>query len=238
MGQKRRGRAAEAASTVSVAAAGHLFGPAASATLKLLDSVLLQPLTQHVAERRTRRAEKFVEEFMESGHPAETARFLLESEMRQASAETKDAILDSLRTLDDVVSDEVVPALAILAREYLRANRGKDRFLVGVLRLLRDVEDGEYTSLRRLVNAVTAHRTGQTGEERYIAKIAEPEKFLLWMPPNIEMDWEAAFDPLMRNLTIFGFATISTGFASRSNEAEAWLVNCEPWKRLRDILGS
>ncbi len=69
---------------------------------------------------------------MESGFPPETARVLLESEMSQASAETKDSILDSLRSLDDVVSDEVVPALAILAREYLRANRGKDRFLVGL----------------------------------------------------------------------------------------------------------
>jgi hypothetical protein len=78
----------------------------------------------------------------------------------------------------------------------------------------------------------------QTSETRYVAKVAEPERLILCMPPNAEMDWEAAFDPLLRSLTVVGFATIPVGLASRSNELDSWLVNYEPWKRLQDILGS
>jgi hypothetical protein len=215
------------------------FGPAGAMVTKALGSVVT-PLLEHVGQRRERRAKEFVEHFMGSDFPNETAIPLLEAEMRQAPAETKDAVFDVLRALDDSLSDRVVPALALLAREYQRAGLPKDRFLIGLLRLLRELADAEYEALRALVTTVVELWPASVGDTYVIGKVVEPTNILLWLPPDKEVAWHPSYDSLLHRLAVVEFAAVPTGWSSlkpRPNVYGEWKLYREPWSKMRSLLG-
>ncbi len=180
---------------------------------------------------------------MGSGYPQETAVPLLDAEMRQAPDATKDAVLATLRALDDTLSERATPALALLARDYLRASRPKDRFFVNTLRLLRDLEDAEYEDLRRLVlmvAAVSSDPASEPPDDLVVAQVNFPFETLLVVLPNIQLPWEPAYPSLLRTLTDAGFAQISTGMAGslfpEGSVSGVWKIARNPWAKLATLL--
>lgn len=218
--------------------AGSMFGPSGSMVVKLLGSVLT-PLAEYVGDRRERRAKEFVEHFMGSGYPNETAAPLLEAEIRRAPDATKDAVSDALRALDDTLSDRVTPALAILARDYLRAGLPKDRFFVSAVRLLRDLEDREYEDLRDLVLTVAALFSNPPAN-LHVECVHLPSEIILWASPNFQAPWRPSYGALLRSLTGSGFAEISTGFAGApfpdGSVFGMWTILHAPWLKLASLL--
>jgi hypothetical protein len=214
--------------------AAQLFGPAGTAVVKAVGAIA-GPIVEHVSEKRARRAEEFVDNFMGSGYPSETATVLLEAEVRQAPDATKDAVYAALKELDDALSDRVVPTLAILAREYLRAGHPKDRFFIGMLRLLRDLSDAEHEGLRSLVRTVEEAWPEPKTRPCYVEKAVGLENALLLFGPNNEAPWHETYDALFYGLTTVGFATISTGLVGGKKGMSvegAWEILREPWGRM------
>ncbi|NOK32364.1 hypothetical protein HMI49_04005 [Corallococcus exercitus] len=214
--------------------AGVTLGPTAATAVKFLSSVA-DPLLQYIGERRERRAELFVEAFMESSYPNETSAALLQAEIANAPAPTKDAIFDTLRALDDVMSDLVTPSLALLAREYVRTGRAKDKFFIGALRLLRDLSDNEYTKLKELVALVNAYWTMGGPDRFFVQKAARGESYAITLD-RAETAWEPEYDALFQGLVSAGFAAVSTGLAGGPGVVEKWFIRWEPWERLTKLL--
>jgi hypothetical protein len=223
----------------SEVAAAHLFGPSGSMAVKLLGS-LYTPLAEHIAGRREQRAAEFVDHFMGSGYPLETAVPLLESELRQAPAETKEAVIAVLRALDETLSDRVMPALALLARKYARAGLPRDRFFVNALRVLRELGDAEFDALRALVISVAAVPSPNSSATIMMQRVHFPDRTLLWITPNGEVPWEPPYESLINTLVNAGFVEVSTGLAGSPHPEGrvfgAWSIKREPWVKLATLL--
>lgn len=218
--------------------AGAFFGPNGTAAVKILGRVT-DAITEHVRTRRETRAKVFADHFMGSGYPHETAASLVEAEMRKAPDATKDAVVAALRELDETISNLAIPALALLARDYLRAARPKDRFFVSALRLFRDLEDSEFEDLRGLVLALTEVLAARPGD-LFIGKASWPDKIVLWIPPDAELPWRQSYESLLRTLTVVGFAEIPTGWSALSLPGAQmygeWKIQHESWSRLGALL--
>ncbi|MBZ4402449.1 hypothetical protein [Myxococcus sp. AS-1-15] len=215
--------------------AGQIAGPAGPPAVRMVETAI-----QWRRERGQRRAEHFAREFMESGYPNETARVELEVMLANPELPTKNVIIDAVRQLDDLVSDEVIPSLALLTREYVRAGRPKDRFFASVVRVLRDIEDGEFALFRKLVAAVARASPNRHTGRLHIAKVEEEAtgRVYLWADPNIELEWDDAFAPLMRSLVANEMANVATGLALRVDMADGWVAVPETWMQLHAALAS
>jgi hypothetical protein len=136
-------------------------GPVAGIVARPLLGAMASTLAEFVADRRTRRANAFAETFMESGTSEITAAAELKAELERSPAEVKDAVVAALRELEEALCDEIVPALGLLTRDYVRSGRGRDSLFIGAARLLRDVASAdEYLALQRFVRLVVNHWPG------------------------------------------------------------------------------
>jgi hypothetical protein len=66
----------------------------------------------------------------------------------------RDALLEAMRAALEAMSDDVMPALGGLIREYAKVDRRADGFFRGCCRLLQDVSAEEYQALRLIVNGI------------------------------------------------------------------------------------
>ena len=222
------------------AVAGAALGPAGAMAVKFLSSVA-EPILQHMEQRRERRAEAFVGAFTESGYPQETSSALLQAEIANAPGPTKDAIIDTLKALDDAVSDSVAPSLALLGRDYIRAGRPKDRFFLGALRMLRDLEEAEYDALRGLVIALDERWAMERHSDNLLIQRVERDgSVILNLDRRSEIAWQPEYSSFFESFTSAGFASLATGWAGATEPGdtvyEGWNIRREPWSRLVSLL--
>ncbi|NTX07031.1 hypothetical protein [Myxococcus sp. CA040A] len=231
---QKKGLVREGVEVAIATTASQIAGPAGAATARWLMNTLFDLRR----DRFDRRAEQFVKEFMGSGYPDETAQMELKAMLEGVSLPVKGVILDSMRQLEDVVSDEVIPALALLTREYARAGRPKDRFYASLVRVLRDIEDGEYAPFRRLVAAVVKAGPNSTSGKFHISKIEDTEKeqFFLSATRGVTHAWEEPFGALMRSVVANELAMPAVGFALQIHEKDGWVAQPEPWLRMAELL--
>ncbi|WP_148712725.1 hypothetical protein [Corallococcus sp. AB030] len=219
---------------------GLLFGPKIAAVIKGT-TTLGSSIFDYVLETRTRKAMLFVESFMDSGYPNETATPLLEAELAKAPNETKDAVVAAIKTLEEAISDAVIPSLGLLTREYTRASRPKDRFFVGVLRLLRDLSSAEYEALVGLVATVGGRWSSAEQSDRlHVQKLMRDDIAILTLDKPAEAEWQPEYDALFQGLESAGFVSVATGFSSIRQAGDVvrgmWFIKREPWMRLATIL--
>lgn|GEM_PF-4917954 len=215
-------------------ATGLLVGPGSALAVRATGKAI-----QWHRERFNRRAQEFVDEFMESGYPDETARIELAALLENPTVPLKDVVLDAVRQLDDLVSDEVIPALAMLTREYVRSGRPKDRFFNSIVRVLRDMEAGELAHLRKIIAAVVDAKVTRESGSVYFARIGvrgEGQETMV-VASRIQLPWEESYGALMGVFIANGLATLTVGLAGYDNETESWMTRAEPWLRLAEVLG-
>jgi hypothetical protein len=132
--------------------------PAASAALAAGSSLLhalVEPAQAFLLARARRRWEKLLQEYVVGS--AEDPE-LVEARL-QAEAEdpvVQELVVETARTMGEALTDSVVPPLARLLREYRSARRKADSFFRGVRRLLSDLDEEEFSSLRQLFVLVGA----------------------------------------------------------------------------------
>ena len=103
MAKKKRSLVVEGAGAAVPVIASLAGMPGVGGALKLASA-----LSSLVDERRKRRLEKFAQEFLESGTPNVSAAAELGAALERPELNAKDAILDAVRALDDLVCDEVI----------------------------------------------------------------------------------------------------------------------------------
>ena len=67
------------------------------------------------------------------------------------SPESAAVVRQSVRTLEDIVDDDVVPPLGVLAHEYLSASRAPDRFFRSMTTMLRQCDKADLAQLREVI---------------------------------------------------------------------------------------
>ncbi len=119
-------------------------------------------LREHNLRRQERIVQKLLQDayFQNSSDPGAYSEFkgLFEGgDLKSQNA--KDVFLLTVRTAEATVDDAVLPALAMLMREYQREGKKADSFFRAVSRLLQDLSADEFASLRALTSGVVARRS-------------------------------------------------------------------------------
>jgi hypothetical protein len=156
---------AEHRKLVDVAAAGLSLaaGTAAGRSLEPASAVL--EVVQVVREYWSGRQERLVRTLLQEAYLATSTdrgafadfKGMFErGDLRSENA--KNIFVQTVKTAEDVIDEAVLPALAMLMREYQRSGRPVDGFFRGLSRTLKDLAAEEYDTFRAI--ACTAPRRG------------------------------------------------------------------------------
>ncbi len=155
--KKTKSDAIRVAVTTGVAAGSTALAvgapPTASVALaagSALLGALVEPAQGFLLARTRRRWEKLLEEYLAGS--AEDPE-LVEARL-QAEAEdpiVQELVVETARAMGEALTDSVVPVLSRLLREYRSDRRKADSFFRGMRRLLSDVDEEEFSSLREFV---------------------------------------------------------------------------------------
>jgi hypothetical protein len=157
-----------AAALAKGAAATDPVTAVASALLSFIPSALSFAVPQ-VFERKKARALAWWDEVVFANASDEGAAAEIKARLDN-DPNAQDAIMAGLRDAMDATAIEVLPALALLTREYARAGRKPDRFFRGLSRMLVDLVAEEYEPLCLLMQhtAVAPHSDERSQVELHI----------------------------------------------------------------------
>lgn len=103
----------------------------------------------------------------------------------RVNPKAKSAVLESVRSLERSVCDEVIPILGDVAADYLSGKEDADWFFRGLTRMLADLTSDELAELCRLTRGVTAateHR--EPGEDADVFEKSDEPGVLLHARPG------------------------------------------------------
>jgi len=124
---------------------------------------LLEAFRAAIGDRRERRFRKLIDELGNAHSGEDVDRVLATIRERLADDhDLQEVILESLRALEEVIDDAVIPPLARLIADY--ETKKPDSFLRGMRRLLSDLSSEEYADLQQLLRMVMGVRS-RVGEE-------------------------------------------------------------------------
>lgn len=152
-----------AASTgIAAVKAATVADPASAFIFTMLPSAISYVIPR-VFERKTRLAAAWWEEVTFANASEEGVAADIKAHLDEPAAQ--ETIMAGFRNVMDSISVEVIPALALLTREYLRTGRTADRFFRALGRLLVDLSAEEYETLRILMGQLA------TIEEDYVLTV-------------------------------------------------------------------
>ena len=112
----------------------------------------------------TRRGETFVSTFRRVLHEGHEGDFDAEVRERAKDPQFRNVTYQALRHVRDALDDAVVPALAVLTRDYtIPTVKRADAFLRGTSDLLRDLSAEEYDALVRTIALLADHAARDEG---------------------------------------------------------------------------
>lgn len=151
-----------------------------------------QLIVSSVAKRRERRGLAWIQAYIEGLPNSDPNIAEAELHARGDNPEVQEAVIEGARAVEDALDDIVVPALARLTRIYVSNGIRVDPFFRGMRRLLCDVDDAEFRSLRAILQSVSSTDViSATGgiELQYLAleKGASPlVTYLREYPPDVQ----------------------------------------------------
>jgi hypothetical protein len=161
----------------------------ASALLTFIPSALSFAVP-HVFERKKTRAQAWWDEVVFANASDEGAAAEVKARLNN-DPNAQDAIMTGLRDAMDATAIEVLPAIALLTREYARAGRKPDRFFRGLSRILVDLVAEEYEPLRLLMqHTATAPHSDERSQVHLQLMPADQR------PPTMETTEVACFSQI------------------------------------------
>jgi hypothetical protein len=119
---------------------------------------------------QNRRVEQLLEEAYFENAPDETVAVVLATFLEDPRAQA--VLIESIRAALESLSEAVLPALAVLMREYQRTGKEPDAYFRGVCRVLQELTADEYADLGRMFHEIVERvRSGVGRREELLFRV-------------------------------------------------------------------